>query len=346
MRLGRRGKRWELVSMPLYVALAAVRVVRPQLRRDATPAARLGILLRTEVAHAARTVARALRLRQAAPDVILGRVGDATLAGCARTFRVLVARASVVAPLLAFGADVRQNDRVHVALGAPAVGGRRGVARVIAARVALVAIVGSEDGGPCVPAVGAAGPVLAAGIAGGAEFGCHVGAVRLVAAVEVRRRHFVRVGPDVHWFVPNRSILDDTGAGVPVYRPSNVSSYPWGFVWRFLLAHLALHHVPAIARHHGKHDGVREVDRHGGAARGEANQHTRDQEVEQRSKKEHLTIHFCLVAQKKTLLRLENILVHRNVDHGKHKGVGGGDDHLRTTRGEAEEDARGQHKEQ
>ena len=157
---------------------------------------------------------------------------------------------------------------------------------------------------------------------------------------------FVVWRPDVDWFVPNRSILDDTGAELPVYRPSNVSSYPWGFVWRFLLAHLALHHVPTIARHHGKHEGVREIDRHGGAARGEADQHTRDQEVEQRSKKEHLTIHFCLVAQKKTPLRLENIRVHRNVDHGKHKGVGGGDDHRRTTRGEAEKDARGQHKEQ
>ena len=191
VRLGRRRKRWELVPMPLYVALAAVRVVRPQLRRNTTPAARLGILLRAEVAHAARlAVARTRRLRQAAPDVILGRVGDAAVAGCARTLRVLVTCAAVVALLLAFGADVaRAVVRVHVALGAPAVGGGWGVARVVALRVALVAIVGSENGGARVPAVGAAAPVLAAGIAGRPELGCHVAAVGLVAGEEVGRRH-------------------------------------------------------------------------------------------------------------------------------------------------------------
>ena len=38
--------------------------------------------------------------------------------------------------------------------------------------------------------------------------------------------------------------------------------------------------------------------------------------------------------------------MHRNVRHSENKGVGGGDDHLRTTRGEAKEDTRGQNEEQ
>jgi hypothetical protein len=97
--------------------------------------------------------------------------------------------ADIIALPLAVGADVRQNDRVHVAFGAPAVCSRRRVARVIAARVALVAIVGPENGGAHVPAVGAAAPILAAGIAGRTELGRHVGAVRLVAGEEVGRRH-------------------------------------------------------------------------------------------------------------------------------------------------------------
>jgi len=98
--------------------------------------------------------------------------------------------------LLAPITDVRQNDRVHVALGAPAVGGWRGVARVIAARVALVAIVGPENGGSHVSAVGTEGPVLAAGIAGRAEFGCHVGAVSLVAEEGVLGHGSVRRDAD------------------------------------------------------------------------------------------------------------------------------------------------------
>jgi len=185
----------ELVTVALYVALAAIRIVRPQLGRNATSAARLGVFLRTEVAHAARlAVARALRLRHAAPDLVLSLVGDAAGTPVARLVTI-VARAPVVALLLAFGADVRQNDRVHVAFGTPAIGGGRGIARVIAARVALVAIVGPENGGTHVPAVGASAPILAAGIAGRTELGRHVGAVGLVAAVEVGRRHGeVRVG--------------------------------------------------------------------------------------------------------------------------------------------------------
>jgi hypothetical protein len=179
----------ELVTVALYVALAAIRIIRPQLGQNATSAARLGVFLRTEVAHAARlAVARAVRLVYAAPDVILGRVSDAAGTPVARLVTI-VARAALVTLLLTVGADVRQNDRVHVALGAPAVGGGRGVARVIAARVALVAIVGPENGGACVPAVGAAAPILAAGIAGRTELGRHVGAVGLEAAVEVGRRH-------------------------------------------------------------------------------------------------------------------------------------------------------------
>ena len=103
-----------------------------------------------------------------------------------------IARADIVTLLLAPVADVRQNDRVEVALGAPAVGGGWGVTRVIAARVARVAIVRPENGGAKVPAVGTAAPVLAAGIAGRAEIGCHVGAGRLVAEEGVGRH--CRVG--------------------------------------------------------------------------------------------------------------------------------------------------------
>jgi hypothetical protein len=73
-----------------------------------------------------------VRLVYAAPDVILSRVGDAAGTPVARLVTI-VARAALVTLLLTVGADVRQNDRVHVAFGAPAVGGGRGVARVIAA---------------------------------------------------------------------------------------------------------------------------------------------------------------------------------------------------------------------
>ena len=140
--------------MALYVALAAIRIVRPQLRRNATAAARLLVLLRAVVAHTARlAVARALRLRHAAPGVVLSLIGEVSGAVVARL--VAVARADIVALLLAPAADVRQNDRVDVALRTPAVSGRWGVARVVALREALVAIVGPEYGGPCVATVGA-----------------------------------------------------------------------------------------------------------------------------------------------------------------------------------------------
>jgi len=158
---GRR-LRGKLITVALHEALAAIRVIRPQLGRHATASARLLVLLRAEVAHPAR---------------------------------LAVARAPVVALLLAFGADVRQNDRVHVALGAPAVGGGWGVARVIAARVALVAIVGPENGGAHVPAVGASAPILAAGIAGRTEVGCHVGAASLEAGVAVVSLAIVALAP-------------------------------------------------------------------------------------------------------------------------------------------------------
>ena len=188
--------------MSLYVARAAVRIVRPQLRRNATSAARLGILLCADVAHAARlAVAHALWLGHTAPSVILGRVGDAAGgaagAGGARTLSVVVARASVVALLLAPAADVRQNDRVHLALGAPAVCDKGDVAWVVAHRHAGVTIVRPENGGARVPAAGAAVGVLArelgfaAVVAGGAVVGCRVGAVHFGAEVDVGR-HFVR----------------------------------------------------------------------------------------------------------------------------------------------------------
>jgi len=124
----------------------------------------------------------------AGADGLVHDVGDAARAGGASTGILLMTDADIVALLLAVGADVRQNDRDHLALRAPAVGSRRRIARVVAARVALVAIVGPENGSPHVPAVGAAAPVLAAFVAGRAEFARHIGAVGLVAEVDVRIR--------------------------------------------------------------------------------------------------------------------------------------------------------------
>ena len=74
----------------------------------------------------------ALRLVHAAPDVVLSLVSE--VARAVGALFAAVARAHIVTLLLASVADVRQNDRVEVALGAPAVGGGWGVARVIAAR--------------------------------------------------------------------------------------------------------------------------------------------------------------------------------------------------------------------
>ena len=93
-------------------------------------------------------------LVHAAPDVILSLISKIPSAVVARLIAT-IAYADVVALLLAPAADVRQNDRVDVALGTPAVSGRWGVARVVALREALVAIVGPENSGPCVATVGA-----------------------------------------------------------------------------------------------------------------------------------------------------------------------------------------------
>jgi len=124
----------------------------------------------------------------AGADGLVHDVGDAARAGGASTGILLMTDADIVALLLAVDADVRQNDRDHLALRAPAVGSRRRIARVVAARVALVAIVGPENGGPHIAAVRAAAPVFTAGIAGRAELACHVGAAGLVAEVDVRVR--------------------------------------------------------------------------------------------------------------------------------------------------------------
>ena len=97
-------------------------------------------------------VTGALRLVHAAPDIILSLVGKIPSAVVARLITT-IACADVVALLLAPIADVRQNNRVDVALGTPAVSGRWGVAWVVALREALVAIVGPENGGPCVATV-------------------------------------------------------------------------------------------------------------------------------------------------------------------------------------------------
>jgi len=56
---GRHRLRGELVPVANYVALAAVRVVRPQIAVDSAAAARLLVLLRAEVAHPPRVIARA-----------------------------------------------------------------------------------------------------------------------------------------------------------------------------------------------------------------------------------------------------------------------------------------------
>ena len=70
---------------------------------------------------------------------------------------------------------------------------------------------------------------------------------------------------------------------------------------RCLLAHLALHGGPQQLAHDREDNRVSEVDRHRGATRGEANQHTGDQEVEQRGLKKELPQHFCLLLQQENL---------------------------------------------
>jgi hypothetical protein len=124
----------------------------------------------------------------ACADGLIHDLSDAARAWGASAGILLVTDADIVVLLLAVGADVRQNNRNHLTLRAPAVGSRRRVARVVAARVALVAIVGPENGGPNIPAVRAAAPVFTAGIACRAEFACHVGAVGLMAEVDVHVR--------------------------------------------------------------------------------------------------------------------------------------------------------------
>ena len=89
-----------------------------------------------------------------APDVVLSLVSEVSGAMVAWLIAP-IACADIVVLLLAPAADVRQNDRVDVALRTPAVSGRWGVARVVALREALVAIVGPENGGPRVATVGA-----------------------------------------------------------------------------------------------------------------------------------------------------------------------------------------------
>jgi len=119
----------------------------------------------------------------ACADGLIHDLSDAARAWGASAGILLVTDADIVVLLLAVGADVRQNNRNHLTLRAPAVGSRRRVARV-----ALVAIVGPENGGPNIPAVRAAAPVFTAGIACRAEFACHVGAVGLMAEVDVHVR--------------------------------------------------------------------------------------------------------------------------------------------------------------
>lgn len=114
-----------------------------------------GEILGAAIASAGNVLAAgACWLVYSAPDIILSLVGEIPSAVVARLIAP-IACADVVVLLLAPAADVRQNDRVDVALRTPAVSGRWGVARVVALREALVAIVGPEYGGPCVATVGA-----------------------------------------------------------------------------------------------------------------------------------------------------------------------------------------------
>jgi hypothetical protein len=108
MRGGMRVR--ELVAVAFYVARAAVRIVRPQLGRHATPAARLGILICTVLAHAASRVAGAAGGIHAAPDLLLCLVGEIPGAVVARLLAAIT-HADIVALVLALMAEVRQNDR-------------------------------------------------------------------------------------------------------------------------------------------------------------------------------------------------------------------------------------------
>jgi len=130
----------------------------------------------------------------AAPDLVLGLVGEVahTVVTQLAVVAAAVARAHIVADVSAIVGPTAPARVFVLVLD------EGSVAWVIAARVALVAIVRPENGGADVPAVGAAAPVLAAGIACGAEVGCHVGAVGLVAEVDVGRHGGVGVGGGRH----------------------------------------------------------------------------------------------------------------------------------------------------
>ena len=115
----------------------------------------VGEILGAAIASARNVLETGARwLVHAAPDVILSLVGEIPSAVVARLIAT-IACADVVALLLAPAADVRQNDRVGVALRTPAISGGWSVARVVTLREALVAIVGPENSGPCVATVGA-----------------------------------------------------------------------------------------------------------------------------------------------------------------------------------------------
>jgi hypothetical protein len=145
------------------------------------------ILYRSTAIIAIITIITIITLVYPTPDGILCLVGEVSGAVVARLVTT-VARADIVALLLAPITDVRQNDLVHVAVWAPAVSSRWDIARVVALREALMAIVGPENSGPHITAVGAATPVFTAGIARRAELGCLIGTVGLLAEVDVRVR--------------------------------------------------------------------------------------------------------------------------------------------------------------
>jgi hypothetical protein len=100
------------------------------------------------------TIITLIALIYPAPDSVFSLVSEISGAVVTRLI-ASIAPADVVALPLALRAEVRQNNRVNLAARTPPVSSRRSVTRVIAARVALVAIVGTENGGTCVATVGA-----------------------------------------------------------------------------------------------------------------------------------------------------------------------------------------------
>ena len=72
----------------------------------------------------------------------------------------------------------------------------------------------------------------------------------------------------------------------------------FGFNKSILLTELALEGLPCKVEDHGEHDGVREVHRQRRATRRQADEHTREEKVEERRNKSKLNEHFCFKRRK------------------------------------------------